>query len=209
MADLKSYQRDYYQRNKEKIKQQAREWAQANPEKRKAIAQKHQAKKPKSLRVKLDAETLAANRKKTNKLRYATPEAKAKTSDVTKRWAHENLERYAEIRHLASIRFRLRKRGMTIEQFEKMLVDQGYCCAICKSPTTGNKRNGQGAKPRLAEGWPTTAQQGDFTWHVDHDHKTGKVRGLLCHPCNAALGLVRDDPSILRAMIEYLKVKEQ
>jgi hypothetical protein len=209
MADIKSYQRAYYQRNKEKIKQQAREWAQANPEKRKAIAQKHQAKKPKSLRVKLDAETLAANRKKTNNLRYATPEAKAKTADVTKRWAHENPERYAEIRHLASIKFRLRKRGLTIEQFEKMLADQGYCCAICKSPTTGNKRNGHGAKPRLEVGWPTTAQQGDFTWHVDHDHKTGKVRGLLCHPCNAALGLTRDDPSILRAMIEYLEAKDK
>jgi hypothetical protein len=206
MADLKSYQRAYYQRNKEKIKQRAREWAQANPEKRKAIAQKHQAKKPKSLRVKLDAETLAANRKKTNQLRYATLDAKVKTAEATKRWAHENPERYAEIRNLASIKFRLRKRGLTIEQFEKMLADQGYCCAACGAESSGYKRNGkQGAKRTLESGWPTTAQQGDFTWSVDHDHKTGKARGILCVTCNSALGMVDDDITVLERLIAYLK----
>jgi hypothetical protein len=143
--------------------------------------------------------------RETNRRRYVNDAARAKTYAATKRWAHENSERYAKIKHLAQIRHRLKKHGLTLEDFEIMLAQQNYCCAICKSPTTGNKRNGHGAKPHLENGWPSVARTGDFTWHVDHDHTTGEVRGLLCHHCNAALGLVRDDPSILAAMIAYLK----
>ena len=44
---------------------------------------------------------------------------------------------------------------------------------------------------------------------VDHDHKTGKVRGLLCRRCNVALGLVHDSITILREMIDYLSTPEE
>lgn len=40
---------------------------------------------------------------------------------------------------------------------------------------------------------------------VDHDHETGKVRKLLCHNCNRALGLLRDDPALLRKSAEYIE----
>ncbi len=40
---------------------------------------------------------------------------------------------------------------------------------------------------------------------VDHDHTTGEVRGLLCHNCNRAIGLLREDPERLRRAIEYLE----
>jgi hypothetical protein len=40
---------------------------------------------------------------------------------------------------------------------------------------------------------------------VDHDHKNGVVRGLLCNQCNTALGLVRDDPGTLALLIDYLR----
>jgi hypothetical protein len=61
-----------------------------------------------------------------------------------------------------------------------MVADQGGKCAICG--------NGNGAS-QLA---------------LDHDHKTGKARQLLCHRCNTALGLMQDDPKRLRAAADYL-----
>lgn len=42
--------------------------------------------------------------------------------------------------------------------------------------------------------------------HVDHDHETHRVRGILCEPCNGFLGAFRDERALLRAAIEYLEV---
>ena len=41
--------------------------------------------------------------------------------------------------------------------------------------------------------------------HIDHNHKTGTIRGVLCRCCNSGLGLFKDSPDLLRAAIEYLK----
>ncbi len=40
---------------------------------------------------------------------------------------------------------------------------------------------------------------------IDHDHKTGQVRSLLCKKCNGVLGLVDDDPALLRAAADYIE----
>jgi hypothetical protein len=45
----------------------------------------------------------------------------------------------------------------------------------------------------------------EYYLHVDHNHETGKVRGLLCNPCNRAIGLLKEDINILKSAIEYLK----
>lgn len=58
--------------------------------------------------------------------------------------------------------------GMTDEQFVILLADQGGLCALCDSAEPGGRSQ---------------------TWHVDHDHVTGRVRGLLCFACNIQLGL--------------------
>lgn len=46
---------------------------------------------------------------------------------------------------------------------------------------------------------------GSGEFHVDHDHETGKVRGVLCHSCNAGIGLLGDSVPILREAIRYLE----
>lgn len=70
--------------------------------------------------------------------------------------------------------------GVSKEQYEGMLSKQGGCCAICKRPPK---------RYRLA---------------VDHDHKTGKVRGLLCSPCNLVLHWF-DTPELYEAILNYLR----
>lgn len=71
--------------------------------------------------------------------------------------------------------------GINLTQYNSLLLSQKNHCAICpKEPSK---------KRRLA---------------VDHDHITGRIRGLLCTRCNVALGLLRDNPSFLANMGEYL-----
>lgn len=77
--------------------------------------------------------------------------------------------------------------GITEEQYEEMLTEQGGCCALCgKPPKPGGKRNAG----RL---------------HVDHDHATGRVRRLLCNNCNHGLGTFFDDPDLMRRAADYIE----
>lgn len=80
------------------------------------------------------------------------------------------------------------KFGISLEQFNEMLEDQNGVCAICKKAETA-KDSRTGKTRRL---------------HVDHDHVSGKVRGLLCTRCNFALGYALDDGETLANMIAYL-----
>lgn len=72
--------------------------------------------------------------------------------------------------------------GITLEDYSRILNDQGGGCAICGSSVDVAGR-------KLA---------------VDHCHSTGMVRGILCSHCNRGLGFFRDDPERLRAAIRYL-----
>ncbi|WP_342671180.1 endonuclease VII domain-containing protein [Streptomyces chattanoogensis] len=71
-----------------------------------------------------------------------------------------------------------RKYGITVAQRDVMIADQNGLCPICQS-----------SEPV----------------HVDHCHKTGKVRGVLCFNCNSALGKLGDDPDAIRRAIAYLE----
>lgn len=80
-----------------------------------------------------------------------------------------------------------RNYGITLEEVLDMAEKQGFVCAICH-------------KENFAMG---DCHSGALV--VDHDHTTGKVRGLLCHNCNRALGLLGDNVDILLSSISYLE----
>jgi hypothetical protein len=79
--------------------------------------------------------------------------------------------------------------GLSLEQYEALLAYQGGGCAICGASEPG------GSQPLGRTAWP-----------VDHDHVTGRVRGLLCSRCNTGIGFFRDDPEVCRQAAEYLAV---
>lgn len=71
--------------------------------------------------------------------------------------------------------------GISPEEYERLFQSQGGRCAICRT----DQPNGKG-------------------FHLDHDHATGAIRGILCSSCNNGLGRFRDDPAHLQAAIAYL-----
>jgi hypothetical protein len=77
-----------------------------------------------------------------------------------------------------------REFGITIADYDRMFAQQGGRCAICRRADAAGK-NGR--------------------FHVDHDHKTGQVRALLCERCNRGLGHYDDDPERLEAAARYLR----
>jgi len=81
----------------------------------------------------------------------------------------------------------MRKFGITPEQWDAMFDQQGRCCALCSASDPGS-----------AIGWST-----------DHDHVTGAVRGVLCHPCNVRIGQMGDNAADVvahaNAILEYLR----
>lgn len=78
--------------------------------------------------------------------------------------------------------------GITLKEYNEKFIHQKGLCKICNKSETQLDLNGN--IKRL---------------HVDHNHKTGKVRGLLCSECNTGIGKFKDDISLLEKVIEYLK----
>ena len=87
-----------------------------------------------------------------------------------------------------SSRYLEREYGITIDEYNSLLKKQNYRCAICGG-----------------EGFLMDSSRHKIKLVVDHDHKTGAVRGLLCHNCNRALGLFHDAEDNLLNAVDYLK----
>ena len=115
-----------------------------------------------------------------------TPEKRkqtlAKYNNSEKRKA-DMKEYYAKNKEQSINKGLMKNYGITLIDYNRMLAEQKDCCYICKSHKNNfNKR-----------------------LHVDHNHKTGKVRALLCHYCNATIGNAKEDLKRLTGVITYLK----
>jgi len=113
------------------------------------------------------------------------------TSATSKAWrkARPGYEkaRYQATKTQTRERHLVRKYGVALSDYERMLAAQGGVCAICGC-TEGTQHN--------------------RVFHVDHCHSTGRVRGLLCRGCNHVLGHLKDDADKLRKAVEYLEVPQ-
>lgn len=121
--------------------------------------------------------------------RYKSGECRPCRLERSRRWSRENPEKVAAISARWSranpdkVRdgYLRRKYGITLEQEIALREAQDGKCAICQD------------KP-----------EGDWL-HVDHDHETGTVRGMLCGNCNMAIGLLRESIATLTNAITYLE----
>jgi hypothetical protein len=107
----------------------------------------------------------------------------------TKRRRAKDARRHIVTRRTSAYRQKYRawsiqkRYGISQQEFEALFESQGRCCAICRSVSPGSFGK---------------------HWSVDHDHDTGQVRGILCHPCNLMLGLAKDDIGRLQQADNYL-----
>lgn len=109
----------------------------------------------------------------------------------TSQWQKDNWGYWLkyQMKHKEKIKGKLLKQyGMTVDAYRTLVEAQNGLCKICGKPETQPTKNGSGVRELS----------------VDHDHRTGRVRGLLCNKCNVRLGMVDDDLELLRKMIDYL-----
>lgn len=97
-----------------------------------------------------------------------------KLAVYARQWRQDNPDKSRAYKHKRRLKERY---GLTPETYQQLLENHNRKCAICLS------------NQRLC---------------VDHDHKTGAVRGVLCSTCNAGIGSLRDSPTLLSRAIDYL-----
>jgi hypothetical protein len=105
------------------------------------------------------------------------------SSERAKQWYKNNPEQY----FFNQLKARY---GISKTDYLNMIEQQDNKCAICNKPETVENHWNKGTAKRLC---------------VDHDHKTGLIRGLLCYRCNTTLGKMEDDTELLKNMIQYLE----
>jgi hypothetical protein len=130
---------------------------------------------------------------KKSRLEYAKKYGKQHREKIRQRKQTEKyklkIKRYNNMRREKVREFQLMsKYNMTLDDYNKFLEQQNGVCAICKE------------EEKTTDKWKSSFRR----LRVDHSPKTGKVRGLLCHKCNVALGLFKDDSTLLLKAFNYL-----
>ena len=98
----------------------------------------------------------------------------------TKRWRDNNKERVTYLYRSKHLKSKFK---MTVEEYDVMFENQNCVCKICRLPS----------KKKLS---------------IDHNHTTGKIRGLLCFTCNMGIGYFKDSEKLLKSASKYIKEYE-
>lgn len=167
--------RRYYERNRDKISAKAKKWAAENVEHRRTYQAEYRARN----RDQLTAAAAARYVRQKDELNAKNRAWHAANRDRVREYKRRRRIERPDIRFAA----KLRAYGLTRAQHDAMLIAQSGLCAICCDPFGAGRLQGP---------------------HVDHCHRTGKVRGLLCRRCNSMLGYVNDCAEILNAAATYV-----
>ena len=119
---------------------------------------------------------------KSARVRRANPEKRAACIERSRLYKLNNPEKYRSSVRNATLKA---KYGIGLVEFAELLAKQGGACALCGATDPGVS-------------WGRNL-------HVDHDHATGRIRGLLCQPCNTSLGKFKEDPALLRKAANYIE----
>ena len=115
------------------------------------------------------------------KWRKAHPE---RAKEIRQNHRRRNKERVALQARSANLR---KHYGVTLEEIEKLTLEQGGLCKVCKGPPAGRSK----------------------VLNIDHCHVSKKFRGLLCTQCNVAIGCFDDNPEFLLAAATYLESQNE
>lgn len=159
----------------------AAEWRKANPERARAKdrqASKRRRADPKKWRAELDAEN-ARRRKKNPRVGR---EFTAECSRCHVEFSYTFRQKFRTVCDLCR-KYDADWKSFRLTGAEARELRGRGRCDICGTTTPGG---------RFAN------------WHIDHDHETKQVRGILCAPCNTAIGLLKDDPAVIQAALSYV-----
>lgn len=188
------YQKQYYRDNIEKVKKRHKEYAISHESFIKEVKRKYDTihKKERSDAAKirhaenreydLNVQRRYYRKNKEyvlSKTKAYQKENKVHITKMKKQFSVDNPELMRQRSKKAGL---MRKYGITIEQYDEMYCKQEGCCAICGAHQSDLK----------------------YTLHVDHDHVTNEIRGLLCKKCNTGIGQFSDSPDILKLALNYL-----
>lgn len=179
----KEYHRQWYQKNKKRKDAQNKAWRKKNKKRQKFLERRWYLKYRKR-HIKRTT--------RNNRLRFKTPEGRARRKWYNRdQWKRKTPQQRRDMwkrlkqwrkKHPRKYRAMVLKclYGISVKEIARLRKKQRNRCAVCQ---------------RVFRKRP----------HIDHNHETGKVRGLLCGPCNSGIGMLNDCPDRLRAAIEYLQ----
>lgn len=133
-------------------------------------------------KCKIEKELTEFHKKSKNKTYHTCKDCRR----IYDQWRYQNIETRARIKGWIKNRKLQLNYNITFKEYNTLLKKQQGLCAICHQKET-----------KILQGKLTLLA-------VDHDHITGKIRGLLCNQCNIGLGCFKDDPTILYEALTYV-----